>query len=302
MAMKKPTEYLKGFESKKNPDDLIEKLLEDPSIRRFVLDNDLKHETLAMNVNLFLTYQESKAICQKCSGIFECKLESLGMTPSLRYYEGDVILEYRKCRYNTSDEAKRNIETYYIPRKVFEADLSDFDLLGDERKAIHNRIIQFLKEYDKEHPSKGMYLSGLPQTGKTYVLATIANELARKGYNIIFAYYPDLVRDLKSSISGGDLEDRIEELKTVDILMLDDLGGEAPSAFVRDEILGPILQHRIMDTLPTFFSSNLDMKFLLNHFALDNSQYEKTKALRIYERVRELSDEFRISEKPRHRT
>jgi len=300
--MKKPIEILKGFESRKTPDDLIEKLLEDSSIRRFVLDNDLKHETLAMNVNLFLTYQESKSICQKCSGIYECKLESLGMTPALRYYEGDVILDYRKCRFNTSDDSKRQIETFFISRKIFDIDLSNLQLLGDERKTIYNYIFNFIKTYDKSNPMKGIYISGIQTSEKTEFLAAMANELAKKGYSIIFAFYPDLVRNLRSSISGGDLEDRIEEIKNVDILIFDEFGGETPSAYVRDEILAPILNHRFVGKLPTFFTSALDMRYLINHFAIADTNIEKAKAARMLERVRELADEFRISEKPRHRT
>ena len=96
-------------------------------------------------------------------------------------------------------------------------------------------------------------------------------------------------------------EDKIDYLKTVDILFLDDLGGESQSSFIRDEVLGPILQHRVFDELPTFFSSIMKMKDLTNALVADNSLLEKSKAHRIYERIKELADEFEISEKP-HRT
>jgi primosomal protein DnaI len=145
---------------------------------------------------------------------------------------------------------------------------------------------------------KGMYLSGIFGSGKTYILAAMAKELAKKGYKVIFAYYPDLVRELKSSIGSGALEDRIEELKTIDVLMLDDIGGETISAFIRDEVLGPILQHRVLDELPTFFSSNLKMKTLIQSMSMDGGDVERSKATRIFERIRELTVEFELTEKP----
>ncbi|MBU1144824.1 MAG: primosomal protein DnaI [Firmicutes bacterium] len=298
--MKKINEYLHNYPGKKTSDDMIDRLLEDPIIRNFVMKHDLKHETISSGINNLLSFKESKDICNQCTGLYDCKLITTGMTPTLRYYQNDVILEFTKCKYNTSDDSKLKIDSMYVPRKVFNADFSDFDLVGKERKEIHNYIIRFLKEYSRDHPMKGMYLSGIFGSGKTYILAAMANELAKLGYEIIFAYYPDLVRELKSSIGSGDLEDKIERLKRVDILFLDDIGGEAPSQFIRDEVLGPILQHRVLDELPTFFSSNLKMKVLLEAMQNDNSIIEKTKSSRIYERIKELSIEFEISEKPTH--
>lgn len=297
--MKKPVEYLKEYRKNTSSDDMIDKLLEDPIIRRFVLDNDLKHETITLNLNSFMTFKESKKICQDCSGIYDCKLDTYGMTPLLSHYQDDVILDYRKCRYNSFDESKLKIDSMYVPRKIFNSDLSDFDLIGDERKAIHQYIMEFLKEYSKDSPKKGMYISGMFGTGKTYTLACVANELAKKGYSIIFAYYPDLVRELKSSIGSGELENKVEKLKKVNMLFLDDIGGEAPSAFIRDEVLGPILQHRVLESLPTFFSSNIPIRVLRDAMKIDNSDNEKVKASRIYERIQVLAQEFVLTEKPR---
>jgi len=171
-------------------------------------------------------------------------------------------------------------------------------MIGQTRKDILKYIMEFLRDYSKSHPMKGMYLSGIFGSGKTYILAALAKELAKKGYKIIFAYYPDLVRELKSSIGSGALEEKIEELKTIDILMLDDIGGETNSPFIRDEVLGPILQHRVLDELPTFFTSNLKMKTLIQSMSNDGGDVERSKATRIFERIRELTVEFELTEKP----
>lgn len=298
--MKKVGDFLNQYAKKNTSDEIVDRLLDDPIIRRFVLDHDLKHETIVQGINDFLTFRQSKEICNQCLGLYECKMSSLGMTPHLIHMNGDVQLEYRKCRYNMTKDSLKKIKTMYIPRKVLNADLADIDLVGKERKEIHQYIMDFLKEYTKENPKKGLYLTGIFGAGKTYILAAIANELAKQGHKIIFAYYPDLVRELKSSIGTGDLEEKIEELKKIDFLFFDDFGGEAPSAFVRDEILGPILQHRLLDHMPTFFSSNIRMKSLISSLQTDSTQTEQVKASRIYERIKELAIEFELSEKPLH--
>jgi len=300
--MKKIDQYFKGYGKEFRPDETIDTLLEDPVIRQFVLKHDLKHDTIISGINNLLTFKETKDTCNQCPGLYDCKLTTTGMTPLLGFYGNEITLEYAKCRYNNFDESKLKIDAMYIPKKVFNADISDFDLVGPERKEIHNYILRFLNDYSPDNPMQGMYLSGVYGSGKTYILAVIANELAKKGYKIVFAYYPDLVRELKSSISSGTLEEKIEYLKQIPVLFLDDIGGEVPTPFIRDEVLGPILQHRVLDQLPTFFSSNLKLKSLNEAMATDNSTIEKTKAFRIFERIKELAKEFEISEKPLHRT
>ena len=90
------------------------------------------------------------------------------------------------------------------------------------------------------------------------------------------------------------IENKLTEDKTIEILMLDDIGGESPSQWVRDEILGPILQHRLLDEKPTFFSSNVAQKELMTLMTLNNQKAEMMKAARIDARIQSLSDEIEM--------
>jgi len=73
--------------------------------------------------------------------------------------------------------------------------------------------------------------------------------------------------------------------------MLDDIGAEAVSSWTRDEVLGPILQFRMLESLPTFFTSNFDLKGLEHHLTYSQrGEEEKMKARRIMERIRALSE------------
>lgn len=296
--MKKVDNYLKDLSNKSNPDEKIDILLEDPTISRFVMQNDLKHSTILMGINQLMSYQEGKKICSECKGLYECKLAHIGMTPHLSLYNQDIILDYERCKYNQTVDARDKINAYYVPKRVFNADLSDYDMIGNMRKEIHKYIMDYLNNLPQNQPMKALYLSGVYGSGKTYILAAIASELARKGKKVTFVYYPDLVRELKSSIGTGQLEDRVSELKTAEVLFLDDIGGETFSAFIRDEVLGPILQHRVLDELPTFFSSNIKLKNLTNALAGDSSPLELSKAVRITERIRALAIEYELMEKP----
>ncbi|HOO43628.1 MAG TPA: primosomal protein DnaI [Bacillota bacterium] len=295
--MKKINDYLPKAEDI-DYDLIIDKFMADPLVSNFIMQNDLTNETIKTGINDILTFLDEKEICSKCKGLYECKLNTTGYWSRLQLYNGDIQLQYEKCQYNLSDDSEKNINAFYVPKKIFQATLEDFDLIGPERKEIHRFIINFLKNYSKDSYQKGMYISGLYGSGKTYILATLANELAKLGHHIVFVYYPDLVRELKSSIGTDNFEDKIEILKTTDILFLDDIGGETLNQFIRDEVLGPVLQYRLLDQKPTFFSSNLKSKILLDALCKDNTDLEKTKALRIVERIRNLTVEFNLTEKP----
>ena len=131
-------------------------------------------------------------------------------------------------------------------------------------------------------------------SGKTYTLAVIAKELTKKGYQVVLAYFPDLVREFKSSIGNNTLETLINKMKQADILMLDDIGGESNSAWIRDEVLGPILQYRLLDEKPTFFSSNLSIKDLARNMQDNNQTASQLKAARIAARISSLTTEFQL--------
>ena len=65
------------------------------------------------------------------------------------------------------------------------------------------------------------------------------------------------------------------------LLLLDDIGAEHLTAWARDEVIEPIIQHRMDEKLPTFFTSNFDYDGLEKHFTING---EVVYAKRIIER------------------
>lgn len=296
--VKKLSEVLPPLSSGADRDQLIESLLEHPQIRSFVVSNDLKHSSLLDGMNALLSYREQHEACAKCPGLSVCVSPHPGMEPILTLDSGIPAIKYQPCQHAKQLPKKRTIDSLYVPQRVFEADLSDMDLIPESRRSVHRAIVQLFQSFDAGKPVKGLYLVGPYQTGKTYILAAIANEFAKRNLCVVFGYYPDMVREFKSSIGDGSLEEKVRRLKSADVLFLDDIGGESTSAFVRDEVLGPILQHRLMDNRLTFFSSNVPMISLRESMLTSTTAIEKSKSGRIYERIAALATEYEIKEKP----
>ena len=85
-----------------------------------------------------------------------------------------------------------------------------------------------------------------------------------------------------------NLEDLIDELKNVEVLALDDFGGETLTSYIRDEVIGSILHDRMCNNKLTFIASNLSDTMLQKHLEDTGKEIDVVKAARIYERVRAL--------------
>ena len=78
--------------------------------------------------------------------------------------------------------------------------------------------------------------------------------------------------------------------------MLDDFGAESNSSFIRDEVLGPILQYRANQNLPVFISSNLDLGLLRQHLEDTRDENNAINSSRIIERIELLTDSFELKD------
>jgi primosomal protein DnaI len=86
-------------------------------------------------------------------------------------------------------------------------------------------------------------------------------------------------------------------IKRIDLLLIDDIGAESTSSWGRAEILGPTLQYRMQEQLPTFFTSNLNKESLEEHLASSKDGVEVIKARRIIERINQLTDNITMISK-----
>ena len=147
---------------------------------------------------------------------------------------------------------------------------------------------------DKKDKPKGLYLNGSFGSGKTYLIAALFNEMAKKDIRSVLIYYPEFLRSLKSSFNS-DYSEKFTYIMKVPLLLLDDVGAEN----TRDEVLGPILQYRMEEHLPTFFTSNLTLQELEKNLSITTGGVDKVKARRIIERIKQLTVNMELISKNR---
>jgi len=234
--------------------------------------------------------------CSKCKGLDKCKNNIIGYVNYPSVEKDYLVFSYKPCKYYKNDLLKNKTTFFETPRILMNASLSDL-INEKERNSILKYIKDFLNKKVHGDSVKGMYLSGSFGSGKSYILSALLNELSNKGYKTVNVYYPSLLEKLKSSFNDFTYDEVIDEIKTADILLLDDIGAEKNTSWSRDEVLGTILQYRMDNDLTTFFTSNFTIDELEKILSDTKNDYDEIKARRIVERIKYLTIEDKLISK-----
>lgn len=240
--------------------------------------------------------------CKNCPGLEECPNKVHGYKYSPEKDQNLIRFSYIACKKQEKkyhdDAYKENLELFCLPKEIKEASLKNLYKDDKARLPIIKYFKEFIDSYTNKEKAKGLYLTGSFGSGKTYMIAALFNEMAKKGVQSALIYYPEFLRSLKSSFQTNYSE-KFDYIKKVPLLLLDDIGAENCSTWSRDEVLGPILQYRMEQGLPTFFSSNLTMDELEQSLAITTSGADKVKARRIVERIKQLTITLELISKNR---
>ncbi|MBE0701346.1 MAG: primosomal protein DnaI [Acholeplasmataceae bacterium] len=222
-----------------------------------------------------------------------------GYQPVLRI-DPYIEIVYRPTREKAEEIRKQkirmNLKFYDSEIYIQDATLAEFKVFNEERQKAFELAQDFLDHYRKDHFHKGLYIYGKYATGKSYLLSAIAQELAERKVSVLFVYMADLVRSIKQGMNEGNLEERINQLKQADVLMMDDIGGENMSPWFRDEVLVPVLQYRLSAKLPVFMTSNLEYVQLVDALTVTKDETNRVKAARLIQRLKDLMTYVKLSQ------
>lgn len=283
---------------------LRSEVMENPGVQQYLADHadEINEDVVDRSLGKLYEYATASHGCDKCPNLGGCVNTLKGFEPKLVLTRGLIDLEYMKCKNKLVDEEVRNIskmiDSMYMPKDVMEAKLPNIDMFFDDSRVRAVRMAKdFLNELDEtgKLPERGMYIYGPFGIGKSFILGALANELANRRIRTVAVYVPEFLREMKQSIQDQSLNDKIDFVKNAPVLMLDDIGAETMSAWTRDEVLGTILQFRMAEKLPTFFTSNFSYDELEHHLTYtQRGEKEAVKAARIMERIRMISSPLRL--------
>jgi primosomal protein DnaI len=277
-----------------------------PDIAQLIERHCIDDKTLKQSLTRLYQYVTEIEHCRRCPGLSRCPNDMKGYTPHIDYNGVYFDFHYMPCNKKIADDNRRELEkrisSHYIPGEILNATFHEID--RDERRMdALNAVMAFCLRYREGEPRKGLYLYGPLGVGKSYMLGAACRELAKRGIPSLMVYLPDFLREIKTAIQDNSIDEKVSALQEVPVLVLDDIGAETVSAWVRDEILGAVLQYRVAANLPTLYTSNYSYDELENHLSYSyKGGLEEMKAKRIMERIRYYTDAYYVGGPNRRKT
>ncbi len=127
---------------------------------------------------------------------------------------------------------------------------------------------QFVWQIQQGQCSQCLFLTGGVGRGKTHLSAAIANAVLEKGNTVIYRRAADLfelIRQYRFEENRQKFEDMLEQLRTCDLLVIDDLGAERTTEFVIEQLV-ILLEERNYRNKPWIISSNLNINEIISAY------------------------------------
>jgi DNA replication protein DnaC len=189
------------------------------------------------------THIQASQVCPNCNGS--------GWEPA---ENGGKV---RRCRCLESVRVERLLAEARIPKRYEHCDLDSFIPNHESQKKAKIYVQRFLDKYPQI--DVGLLILGTCGVGKTHLaVALLKQVITEKSDGGLFYDFRDLLREIQASwnsISQASELDILRPVLEARILVLDELGANKPTEWVRDTI-AHIINCRYNDKKLTIFTSN----------------------------------------------
>ncbi len=208
-------------------------------------------------------YLQIHYVCEKCSdtGFFEERDDKKGVSHGTKLCSCHLELLKKLASEEMSLQTPLELSSF-----------DDFDLSYykdskesfEQMKYIFETCVSYSRNFELESPSLLFY--GRTGLGKTHLSLSIANEVIRKGFNVVYGSVNNFFSKIEyEKFSKGNDTYTLDLLCDADLLILDDLGMEFSTSFT-NSALYTIINTRICKNLPTIISTNLSLDELRDKY------------------------------------
>ncbi len=163
----------------------------------------------------------------------------------------------RRCRCLDAARAERLLAAARIPKRYEHCDLESYGPNNESQKVAKLGVKRFLDKYPTI--DVGLLFMGPCGVGKTHLaVALLKQVITEKRAAGLFCDFRDLLRDIQLSWNSISQTSEIEVLRPVldaEVLVLDELGANKPTDWVRDTV-AHIINCRYNEKRLTIFTSN----------------------------------------------
>lgn len=267
----------------------MDELLTKDEVKKIVEKLDVSMSEFDFYLGYFLSYYEDKCSCKNCVNIEKCPKEIKGMVLNLvRKEDNSIQREYTLC---LNREIQRKMQNNYLIRD-FNEELLKIDMDDVENRKGRFKYEKTLMEVDLDAANEGMFIYGPSSSGKSYPLIALCNEFVKSDKRCAFADVKNFIDSLKSTFNYNkeNYNSLMNIVKNVDVLVLDNLGEEKQSEWVRDDVIGSIVDYRSKNNLLTFITSCFSLEEIekMYNVSKTNSEVGKMKASKFIDKIKSV--------------
>ena len=283
-----------GHHGSGNATDLTKQILADPRVASFIQEHSLSQDEIKRSLPKFNQFLVE---CRKVKE-GDASYIAKGYEPILTMNEGYADVTYKETRQLKEQQEQqaisKRINLLSLPQSYRKITFADIALDDVARVDTFETLVDFVANYPSPD-QKGLYIYGDMGVGKSFMLAAMAHELSEtKKVATTIIHYPSFAIDVRNGIKDNSVKEQIDAVKEAEVLVLDDIGAEQFSSWIRDDVLQVILQHRMIEELPTFFTSNYSFADLEAKLSNGRQGDETWQAKRVMERIRFLAKEIHL--------
>ena len=164
------------------------------------------------------------------------------------------------ARENQAMKMQRTFKRSGIRELHMNCSFDNYQVETEGQMRALERARKYAAEFDGNIAS--FVFSGRPGTGKNHLAAAICNELLLRGKSVMIITVADIMSAMKNTFSDGadTTEERlINDLSTVDLLVIDEIGMQTESRYEK-VIINQIVDRRSSSKRPTGMLTNLPIK------------------------------------------
>ena len=232
--------------------------------------NHLKEEKnkILKSLNIENDYFEPRYECKLCkdTGYITNKDYTTTMCSCLKQKLYDE--QYNKANISNLDTQNfNNFSDLFYSDKVDEEKYKTSISPRENINKIKNICFNFINNFDNPN-TKNLLFTGKTGLGKTFLSSCIANEILKKGKNVLYQTAPVMLDAIIDYRFGKNPNNILDSILNVDLLIIDDLGTECINNMKFTELFN-ILNTRLLNQnkiTKTIISTNLSLKNLYSNY------------------------------------
>ena len=246
-------------------DSLVEQMKEAlyqcPKAMKYCKSLGMSEQIMEDNIIKIYDFVRDVNFCDKCPGIKNCTKENAYLNSKVTFNNGIVETQLIPCRALLKRVSfERQFIVQDFPDEWLDESMSDINRTKERRYAV-----DAYKKYVQDEQTNWIYLTGGIGSGKSYVAAVMAIDLAKRAIKgkspICFINSAKRILELTdlSKKNNDEFKKKLEQYSTVPVLVIDDFGHEFVNDFIRDAIVNEIISTRCNKRLFTIFTSNFSL-------------------------------------------